>query len=278
MPLSLRQTLATLEALGHSPRERLGQNFLVDANIVAKSLQLAAVGPGDAVVEVGPGLGTLTGALLEAGAEVWAVEFDARLAGHLRATITAERFHLLQADAVDSPLAGLPETVERFKVVANLPYAIATPWMEGVIAERLPQRMVLMLQKECADRFCARPGSKKYGGISIFLEAAYDRARGHPVARTCFHPPPGVDSVLLNLIRRDAPFTFHAATRTAIRQLFTQRRKQLGGLMRAHLESGVAEAWQAKLQALGVPLTTRPEAVPLEAWKALDGCLRPAED
>src|SRR5687767_4759673 len=167
MPLSPTATRDLLNQLGHSPKRFLGQNFLVDGNIVRKSLELAEVKPGDTVVEVGPGLGTLTIALLEAGADVWAVEKDRTLHAHLEAQLAPrfpDRFHLLEGDAVEHPLAGLQssagfpirraqgsEPVEgqpafapsgrqdagatpKFKIVANLPYAIATPWLDEVLA------------------------------------------------------------------------------------------------------------------------------------------------
>src|SRR5215218_1312942 len=106
MPLSPTATRDLLAQLGHAPKRFLGQNFLVDGNIVRKSLELAAVAPGDVVVEVGPGLGTLTTALLEAGAEVWAVEKDRALHAHLESTLLPqfpEKFHLLEGDAVEHP-------------------------------------------------------------------------------------------------------------------------------------------------------------------------------
>ena len=173
MPLSPTETRALLERLGHRPRHTLGQNFLVDGNIVRKSLELARVGPGDRVVEIGPGLGTLTAALLAAGAEVWAVERDAALHRHLAASLAPEfpgRLHLIEGDAMDLPLAGLE--AGEFKIVANLPYAIATPWLDAVLEGALPQRMVLMLQREAAQRYTARPGGKSFGAISVFLQSA----------------------------------------------------------------------------------------------------------
>src|SRR5208283_5099915 len=146
MPLTPTATRALLDQLGHRPKRFLGQNFLVDGNIVRKSLELGQVAPGDAVVEIGPGLGTLTGALLEAGAEVWAIERDKTLCAHLAADL-APRFpktlHLAEGDAVEIPLAGLPaEQAPGCKVVANLPYAISSPWMDAVLSGPLPSRMV----------------------------------------------------------------------------------------------------------------------------------------
>ena len=256
-----------LQSLGHTPRKPLGQNFLIDGNIVRKSIDLAGVVTGDAVVEVGPGLGTLTGALLQAGARVWAVELDPTLAAHLRTTL-GTNIDLLEGDAVDYPLANLREPADQaaFKVVANLPYAITSPWMEGVLSGPLPQRMVLMMQKEAADRLTAVPGSKQFSAIAIFLQSAFESPARHSVSRQCFHPVPGVDSVLLVLNRRAQPLRFEPATRTAIRRLFGQRRKQVGSLVRGHPE---LERWLEHAAALGVRPTDRAEAIPLPAWQLL---------
>src|SRR5476651_2242955 len=193
MPLTPTSTRELLAGLGHEPKRFLGQNFLVDGNIVRKSLALAAVEAGDAVIEIGPGLGTLTTALLEAGAEVWAVEKDRTLHAHLLDTLASKfpaTLHLLEGDAVEHPLAGLPPAPPNtgFKIVANLPYAIATPWLDAVLGGPLPARMVLMLQQEAAQRYSAVPGTKAFGAISVFLQAAYDIAPGHKVAAACFFP------------------------------------------------------------------------------------------
>ncbi len=273
MPLSPSATRNLLEQLGHHPKRALGQNFLVDGNIVRKSLDLAEVRPGDRVVEIGPGLGTLTSALLEAGAEVWAVERDARLAGHLRETLVPafpDRLHLLEGDAVEAPRAGLSDAVAAtgFKVVANLPYAISTPWMEGILTPPLPNRMVLMLQQEAAQRYAANPGSKQFGAISIFLQSAYTIAPGHKVAAACFHPRPDIESYLLHLVRRPDPFLFSEAQRQFIRSCFQQRRKQIGSLLRSRLPDG-GQTWLAKLSAYQLDEQARPEDIPVRAWQEL---------
>ena len=146
--LSPSQTLELLKRLEHAPVKKLGQNFLVDSNIVRKSLELADVRSGDDVVEVGPGLGTLSGALLQAGAKVHAVELDKTLHAFLKEHFAqVKEFSIINADAIDYPLANLPKDVTEFKIVANLPYAISTPWLDKVLSGRLPSRMSLMLQK-----------------------------------------------------------------------------------------------------------------------------------
>jgi 16S rRNA (adenine1518-N6/adenine1519-N6)-dimethyltransferase len=270
MPLTPTGTRDLLARLGHQPKRFLGQNFLVDGNIVRKSLDLAGIAPGDAVVEVGPGLGTLTTALLEAGAEVWAVEKDRQLHAHLLETVvpTHPRLHLLEGDAMDHPLAGLPAGRHgAFKIVANLPYAISTPWMDAVLGGPLPARMVLMLQQEAAQRYVAEPGTKLFGAISIFLQSAYAIEPGHRVPAACFHPRPEVESVLLNLARRAEPFVFAAETKALIRACFQQRRKQLGSILRGRLEPAVAARWFAHLEAAGLGPQARAEQVPVALWR-----------
>jgi 16S rRNA (adenine1518-N6/adenine1519-N6)-dimethyltransferase len=269
MALTPTETRDLLARLGHAPKRFLGQNFLVDGNIVRKSLELAQVAPGDAVVEIGPGLGTLTGALLAAGAEVWAVETDRVLHAHLEADL-AGRFpkalHLAEGDAVDMPLAGIPAgRAPESKVVANLPYAISTPWMDAVLSGPLPARMVLMLQREAADRYCAEPGRKSFGAISIFLQAAYDTAPGHRVSAGCFHPRPDVDSALLNLVRKPSPFVFAKEHKALIRRCFQQRRKQIGAVTR-DLIPGTEREWRELLASEGLLSTVRAEAIPVQTW------------
>ena len=284
MPLTPSATRDLLAQLGHQPKRFLGQNFLVDGNIVRKSLELAGVNVGDTVIEIGPGLGTLTSALLETGATVWAVEKDRTLHAHLSETLLPqypERFHLLEGDAVEHPLAGLadsasfkavpPDTVIApvpFKVVANLPYAIATPWLDGVLSGPLPERMVLMLQQEAAQRYTAQPGSKAFGAISIFLQSAYTVAPGHKVEPGCFFPRPDIDSYLLHLVRRPDPYIFSGEVKMLIRACFQQRRKQIGGLLRDRLPDR-GSAWLAYLERSGISAQTRPEAIPTEYWQAL---------
>jgi 16S rRNA (adenine1518-N6/adenine1519-N6)-dimethyltransferase len=265
-PTGTRDLLATL---GHIPKRFLGQNFLVDGNIVRKSLELAKIAPGDAVVEVGPGLGTLTEALLEAGAEVWAVELDRSLHAHLEAGLAARfpgTLHLMEGDAVEHPLAGLPAVrANGAKVVANLPYAISTPWMDAVLSGPLPVWLVLMLQREAAERYAAPPGSGSFGAISIFLQAAYEIAPGHRVSSACFHPRPDVDSALLHLVRLELPHVFRPSDKALIRRCFQQRRKQLGAVLK-EIVPGSDSDWRELLESEGFSSKVRAEAVPVATW------------
>lgn len=287
-PYNLNTTRELLALLSHSPKKWLGQNFLVDGNIVRKSLELAEVRAGDLIVEVGPGLGTLTTTLLQAGASVFAVERDATLAAHLRERVAPdypEKFVLKEADAMDFPLAAFPEKMPAgtpFKIVANLPYAISTPWMDAVLESgNLPETLVLMLQKEAADRFTAASGSKNYGALSVFLDGAYERAPGHKVPAQCFFPPPKVDSYLLHLRRRANPVRYGKTARKIIRELFIYRRKQLGSTLKKivaehELPAEKINAWLDALPQYGANALSRPECVPAAAWLALNSLL--AED
>ncbi|EDY83434.1 dimethyladenosine transferase [Verrucomicrobiia bacterium DG1235] len=269
MPLSPSQTRELLEQLGHRPKKQLGQNFLIDGNIVRKSLELAQVTPGDHVVEIGPGLGTLTRALLDAGAIVHAVEFDPTLGAHVaRLAADSPNLHLIKGDALDHPLGDLPPDTE-YKIVANLPYAISTPWMAAVLESQLPSVMTLMLQKEAAQRYAAKAGTKQFGAISIFLHAAFDILPGHDVSGSCFYPKPDVGSTLLHLRRKTTPHRFHPESIQLIREVFQQRRKQISSLLRK-AKTDAATRWLNSLTNIGIDPTARPEQIDAEKWIQLD--------
>jgi 16S rRNA (adenine1518-N6/adenine1519-N6)-dimethyltransferase len=254
----------------------LGQNFLIDGNIVKKSLVLGGVQSGDRIVEIGPGLGTLTGALIAAGAEVFAIELDRKLAQHVRDSLVPQsdgRLHLVEGDGVKIPLAGLEDAAERpFKVVANLPYAISSPWMEAIVAGPLPERMVLMLQLEAAQRYAAQVGTKSFGAISVFLQAAFDRAPSHKVNRSCFYPQPDVGSILAVYKKKADSYQFSKQGRNLIRVFFQHRRKQLVPMVRRECPD-IAEQWIAHVAESGLPETTRAENVPVNLWVKLDRLL-----
>ena len=270
--LTLTQTLNLLQELDFRPKKSLGQNFLIDPNIVRKSLAMAELHPRDVVVEIGPGLGTLTRTLLKKSHRVYAVEYDRYLCDFLQKNYGEEpkgRFHLLRGDAVEFPVAGKPAS-EEYKVVANLPYAISTPWMDAILGqEPLPSRMVLLLQRETAERFLAKIGTKAMGPMAIFLQSAYDMKEMHPVSRKCFFPEPSVDSALLSMDRKKNPVLFSKEEKSNIRHFFTERRKQMKHLISKHLEPTAAHAWLTCLHNGGISDTARPEAVPIVMWQQL---------
>ncbi len=261
-----------MDAHNLSPHKTLGQNFLVDANIARKSLALAEVEPGDCIVEIGPGLGALTQLLLEAGCRLHAVELDSGLIRYLWQQVAPaypHSLHLLQGDALDQPLAGLPDGEKKFKVVANLPYSISTPWMDAVLSGRLPDRLALMLQKEAADRFVALTGSKNFGPISLFIHSAYDVEAVHRVSASCFYPVPEVDSALLSLRIKEAPLVFDALAKEGIRWIFRHRRKQIRSIIARMPEAGRFQAWLKGLRRRGFEPATRPEQVKISDWQQL---------
>jgi 16S rRNA (adenine1518-N6/adenine1519-N6)-dimethyltransferase len=140
--------------------------------------------------------------------------------------------------------------------------------MDAILEGPLPERMVLMLQFEAAQRYAAVPGTKLFGAISIFLQSAYDLAPGHKVAAACFHPRPDVESYLLHLVRKATPRVFPVATKDLIRACFQQRRKQIGALLRDKLPDG-GQAWIAGLSAAGLDGRARPEEIPTNLWQTL---------
>ncbi len=274
------QTRQILEELGHSPRHRLGQNFLIDGNIVKKSLELGQVQSKDVIVEVGPGLGTLTEAILAQGAVVYAVELDTKLATYLKNELQPkypDAFFIMEGDALQYPCAGLPNTISSFKIIANLPYAISTPWLDAVLESAvLPEKMVLMLQREAADRFAGKTNTKKFGPISIFLQSAYTIKPGHAVSSGCFFPKPDVGSYLFNMERKEMPYRFEPLTKSIIRFFFTQRRKQLGSLLKNNFPElqPLFQQWIQSLLKAGIDEKARPEDTPISAWQNLNNLLK----
>ena len=229
---------ALADRLGVRPSKRLGQNFVVEPGTVRKIASLAALEPSDVVLEVGPGFGSLTLALLEAGAgQLVAVEIDRALAGELPRTIAgrapqvADRVAVVTADALQVAAHDLPAVFGSPSVlVANLPYNVAVPVLLHLVAV-LPalRRGLVMVQAEVADRMCAGPGSRVYGAPSVKLAWFAAARSAGPVPRSVFWPVPNVDSRLVAFTRRDPPVT--TATReevfAVIDAAFRQRRKTL---------------------------------------------------
>jgi 16S rRNA (adenine1518-N6/adenine1519-N6)-dimethyltransferase len=273
MPLTPSETHQVLDSIGHKPKKKLGQNFLVDGNIVKKSLAMSSPEPSDNIVEIGPGLGTLTEELLGYGCLVHAVELDPKLASFLREKFRKEigckTLTLTEGDAVKQPTGSLKITDNTFRIVANLPYAISSPWLESILGgEKIPQSMTLMLQKEASDRMWAKPSTKNYNALSIFLHAAYKLEASHAVSRQCFFPVPAVDSVLIHMERVTKPFLYPKEARSLIRRIFTKRRKQMGAVIRQESQpmQEILESW---LMGTDLPRTLRAEQISPDHWQKL---------
>ncbi|BAM04210.1 16S rRNA (adenine(1518)-N(6)/adenine(1519)-N(6))-dimethyltransferase RsmA [Phycisphaera mikurensis] len=240
MPQSLSEIKTLLASRGLRPKHALGQNFLHDGNHLRRIVEAAEVGSGDTVLEVGPGTGTLTGALLDAGAAVAAVELDDALAG-----IVADRFgerpgfSLVRGDCLDGKHGLNPEMMSAvgdgpFKLVANLPYQAASPLLANLAgrAGRPMSLAVVMLQKEVADRLSAGPGSKVYGALGVLLQSGFAVDRVAVLPASCFWPQPKVQSAVVRLRRRETPMAEDVAGfGRFLHGLFAKRRKQLGAVL-----------------------------------------------
>ena len=243
---------------GPAPKKSLGQHFLTDDNILAVIARLAELGPDDVALEIGPGLGALTRVLADRCAHVHAVELDARLEPHLRAIAEAPNVSLHWGDALRLDLARLDPAPN--KLVANLPYNVATP----IVAESLAglptvEQWCVMVQREVADRFFAVPSTKAYGAVSVLIQLATTRTGFHPVSRTVFRPPPNVDSALVAFRRIPLPGDFDGIRRV-VEGAFAHRRKTLANSLQL---AGVAtrEEAVAALAALGRDPAVRAEAL-----------------
>ena len=273
MALSPSETSDLLRQLEHRPNKKLGQNFLIDGNLVEKSISMASLPTNYPVLEIGPGLGTLTSHLLNLGHPVYAVEIDPKLHSYLSAKLDGwiknQKLVLTKADAVKLPIGQLPSNAEDFTIVANLPYAISSPWMEAILAKKkIPRSMTLMLQKEASDRMWAKPGTKNYSALSIFIQNAFLRKTSFSVSKKCFIPNPAVDSVLVHMERSGNAHYFSEKSRNLIRRIFTKRRKQIGSLIKAEDSKTQAqiEVW---LNRSNLTSKARPEEVELYHWKNL---------
>lgn len=256
--------------LGVRPTKSWGQNFVVDAGTVRKIVRAARVTPGEHVVEIGPGLGSLTLGLLEAGAHVVAVEVDPVLAGALPGTVAdrapdaAARLEVLAADALHvHELPGPPPTA----LVANLPYNVAVPVLLSFLARfDSLERVLVMVQAEVADRLAAPPGSRTYGIPSAKAAWYASARRAGSIGRAVFWPVPRVDSALVALDRREPPVTTasRAEVFAVVDAAFAQRRKMLRSAL-AGVAGSSALAEQA-LRAAGVDPEVRGEQLDIDAF------------
>lgn len=268
MSLTRKDAAALLDAHGLAPRRALGQNFVVDPNTVRRIVRLAGVGPGDHVVEVGAGLGSLTLGLADAGAEVIAVEYDPGLVEAVTEVVASRpNVRVVEGDAMRLPwhelLAGAPSWV----LVANLPYNVATPMVADLLDD-VPEisRFFVMVQREVAERFAAAPGSKAYGALSVKVAYWATARLVGDVPPTVFLPRPKVMSSLVEITRRDRPAVGDEVTPqrlfTVVRAGFAHRRKTLHNAL-----AGVVD--DAAFAAAGVSPSARAEQLDIAAWGRL---------
>lgn len=259
--------VALLEAHGLKPSRALGQNFVVDPNTVRRIARLAEVGPGDLVLEIGAGLGSLTLALIETGAEVQAMEVDRYLLDPLRSVVEPHGVTVHHADALNanySEILGGREAA----IIANLPYNVATPLVLHLLeSQPLIKRMLVMVQKEVGERFAAQAGDEAYGAASLRVQYFADAKVVGKIGPSVFYPKPNVDSALVSIIRRDSVRIDPSAVSEAdlfevIRMSFAQRRKMLRRSLNGWASEGVFER-------SGVAETKRPEELTIEEFAKL---------
>lgn len=263
-------TLHILKRFGIRMSKKLGQNFLIDEEVVNNIVEAAGIKPGDAVLEIGPGIGTLTQGLAEAGANVTAVEIDRRLLEVLSKTLEGyENVRVVHGDILRINIA---ETVgaSQYKVVANLPYYITTPIIMGLLEARMPiDVLVTMVQKEVAERMVASPGTKDYGALSVAVQYYTKAEIMFVVKPDSFIPPPSVDSAVIRCTVLDKPpvevdeKTFFKVVRAA----FAQRRKTLLNTLKI---TGVpVETLKIILEKAGIDGTRRGETLSLDEFAAI---------
>lgn len=281
-PLGAEQTARYLRRHGLEPRKSRGQNHLVDEAILDDIVALAGPAPGRRVLEIGPGLGVLTDALLERGAIVVAVEVDSRLAGHLRERFARQigtgALRLVEADALDVPMAELADPAQPWDLVANLPYHITSPVMHHVLAsEPRPERFVVMLQREVAQRIAAPPGQLSY--LSVFVQYHAQVRVARIVPASAFEPAPKVESAVL--VGETRPRRLSEEAEDGLWRLvqagFRERRKMLHNVLPRQLPTVGRERFEAALRAAGIASNRRPQTVSVEDWLALAAALGPLD-
>jgi 16S rRNA (adenine1518-N6/adenine1519-N6)-dimethyltransferase len=266
--LSRRQVSDLLAAHGIRPSRALGQNFVADPNTVRRIARLAGVGPGDRVVEVGPGLGSLTLALAETGACVTAIEADRRLITVLEGVVEASNVRLVRGDAMGIDWSDLLGNRPGWVLVANLPYNIATPLVADLLdTVAVIDRMLIMVQREVAERLVASAGQPGYGAVSVKVAYWAEASLTGRVPASVFIPQPKVESALVAIRRRPAPAVDPNLVPAArlfelVRAGFATRRKML----RRSLAGLVAPA---DFEAAGISPQSRAEELDVHAWGRL---------
>ena len=265
---------ATLRAAGLRARHSLSQNFLADPDVLDAILSEADPPPGRHVLEIGPGLGLLTGGLLEAGAAVTAVELDRGLAAFLRERFDGvDRLRLIEGDALDQDLVRLVEPP--YDVVANLPYHITSPILHALLGEPpRPERLVLMVQREVAERIAAPPGKMSYLSVFVQYHARVRIALQVPAA--AFEPEPAVESAVIVVEPYASDDRLDAATEDELWRLvqagFRERRKMLHNVLTRQLPVEPARV-AAALAVAGIDPDRRPQTLAVGEWLALQAAL-----
>lgn len=268
-------TRHVLKAFDLHASKRLGQNFLIHGGTVEAIVETADICPGDRVLEIGPGIGTLTQGLAEAGASVTAVELDKKLPAVLAETLSGyDRVRIVGGDILKTDIPALMGE-EPFKVVANLPYYITTPILLTLLERRLPiTRIVTMVQREVAERMIALPGGRDYGALSVAVQYYTEPRLAIEVSPRCFLPPPAVESAVMDcVVRKTPPVAVEDEKHffRVVRAAFGQRRKTIGNALKS---LGLPrDILQGALSKAGIDPLRRGETLSLSEFAALAGAL-----
>jgi 16S rRNA (adenine1518-N6/adenine1519-N6)-dimethyltransferase len=279
-----RRELRQLPYPDDLPRAKraLGQNFLVDPNVQRKIVTALGAGPLDEVLEIGPGVGALTRHLAGKVRRLVLVELDNDLAARLAEEFAGEpRVEVINEDVLEVPLERISEDPARLKVIGNIPYNITTPILFGLLERRpRPAAIVLMVQREVADRILEPAGSKTYGALAVGVQSVADVSRVMNVSRDAFRPIPDVMSTVVRIVPHDPPrltVEDEAALRELTRAAFQQRRKQFQRILRDAWDLSVDEVADVG-RAAGMDLVQRPETFPPQKFIDLARVLRDRGD
>lgn len=255
------------------PGRGLGQNFLLDNNLLEFIVRSADITPGEVVLEVGPGFGALSEKLLARGAELYAVEYDHRVCDFLRENHQESNFHLHEGDGCKVDYALLLGKDTPFRAIANLPYAVSSILIARFLElENPPRQMIFMLQKEMGERLAAQPGKGSYGALSVRVQQLYDVKILRIVPPEVFYPAPAVDSALVGFtLRENIPaIEERKKLEKVVKLAFLNRRKQLGKVLKQNYSE---EAIRAALSEIGHPWEIRPEKLSVHEFEKLTACL-----
>lgn len=277
------RTAEILKRFEFTFKKSLGQNFLIDSNILRKIVEVAGVDEMTGVIEIGPGIGSLTEMLARRAEKVVAIEIDQRLLPILAENLSPyPNVHVIHGDVLKQDLHRIVvehfSDVENIKVVANLPYYVTTPILMKLLEERLPlMSIVVMIQKEVADRIAARPGTKDYGSLSIaaqyYAEVQYEMT----VPKSVFMPKPNVDSAVISLtIRKMPPVAVddEEIFFQIVRASFAQRRKTIYNNLRTAFAKNSLD-WTSLLERAGIEPTRRGETLSIDEYARLSNLIAP---
>lgn len=277
-----QKTIEILQKYQFTFQKKFGQNFLIDTHVLDKIIRAAEISKEDMVLEIGPGIGTMTQYLAEAARQVAAVEIDRNLMPILSETLKGyDNVSVINEDVLKLDISKLAERENGgrpVKVVANLPYYITTPIIMGIFENHVPvESITVMVQKEVADRMQTGPGSKDYGALSLAVQYYAKPYIVANVPPNCFMPRPGVGSTVIRLVRHGMPPVRAEDEKLMfgiIRASFNQRRKTLANSLGNSPKIGLPkEVIQESIEELGVPVTVRGEALTLDQFAVLSNII-----